>query len=142
MCTLKDFFDAADKINQTLPEVYNSGEYMFVSLDVISLFTNLLLKKTVDIILKRIYTSKEITTILTKRSLEKLILEPCQKTTLLINDKICERTDAACMTGYLGPALAKNIMAVCQKVIVNHLIENNIVKLYIRCVGATLQERP
>ena len=142
MYTLKDFFDAANKINQTLPDAYNSDEYVFVSIDVVSLFTNVLLKKTVDIILlKRIYTSKEITSTLMKRSLEKLILETCQKTALLINGKVYEQTDVVSMAGYLGPALANIIMAVCQKVIVNHHIENNIVKLYIGCVGATLQER-
>ena len=43
---------------------------MFVPLDVVSLFTNVPLKKTVDIILKRIYTDKEITVTFTKRSLK------------------------------------------------------------------------
>ena len=40
---------------------------MFVSLAAVSLFINVPLKKTVDI-----YTGKEITTTLTKRSLKKL----------------------------------------------------------------------
>ena len=70
-------FDAANKINPILPEFHNSDEYVFVSLDLVSLFTNVPLKKTVDIILKRIYTGKEITP--TKRSLKKLILDTCQK---------------------------------------------------------------
>ena len=39
---------------------------VFVSFDVVSLFTYVPLKKTVDIILKRTYTGKEITTTLTK----------------------------------------------------------------------------
>ena len=72
MYTVKDFFDAANKINQSLPDVHNSDEYMFVSLDVVSLFTYVTLKKTVDIILKHIYTGKEIATTLTKRSLKKI----------------------------------------------------------------------
>ena len=62
MYTAKDSFDAANKIRQILPDVHNSDEYVFVSLDVFSLFTNVSLKKTVDIILKRIYIGKEITT--------------------------------------------------------------------------------
>ena len=42
----------------------------------INLFTNVPLKKTVDIILK----SKLISTTLTKRTLKKLILDSCTKT--------------------------------------------------------------
>ena len=44
---------------------HNSDEYVFLSLDVVSVFTNVPLKKTVDIILKRIYTGREIRTTLT-----------------------------------------------------------------------------
>ena len=38
----------------------------------------------------------------------------------------------------LGPVLANIIMTECEKVIVNQLIENNIVKFYIRYVDDTL----
>ena len=40
MYTPKDSFGAANKIKQILPDVHNSDEYVFVSLDVVSLFTN------------------------------------------------------------------------------------------------------
>ena len=83
MYAVKNSFDAANKINQILPAVHNSDEYVFVSLDVVSFFANVPLTKTVDIILKRIYTGKEITTTLTKRSLKKLILDICQKNSFL-----------------------------------------------------------
>ena len=83
MYAVKNSFDAANKINQILPAVHNSDEYVFVSLDVVSFFANVPLTKTVDIILKRIYTGKEITTTLTKRSLKKLILDTCQKNSFL-----------------------------------------------------------
>ena len=102
MYTVKDLFDAANKINQILPDVHNSDKYVFVTLDV-SLFTNVPLKKTVDIILKRTYTGKEMTTTLTKRSLMKLILDTCQKTAFLFNGKIYEQTDGVSMGGSLGP---------------------------------------
>ena len=39
MYTPKDSFGAANKIKQILPDVHNSDEYVFVSLDVVSLFT-------------------------------------------------------------------------------------------------------
>ena len=45
-----------------------------------------------------------------------------------------EQTDGVSMGGSLGPVLANIIMKECGKVIVNQLIENNIVKVYIRYV--------
>ena len=111
---------------------------MFVSLDVASLFTNVPLKKTVDIILKRIYTGKEITATLTKRTLRKLILGTCQKTPFSFNGKMYEQTDFVSMGGSLGAVLDNIIMTECEKVIVNQLTENNIVKFYITYVDDTL----
>ena len=58
MSIVKDSFDAPNKVNQILPDVHKSDELVFVSLDVVSLFTNVPLKSTVDIVLKRIYTGK------------------------------------------------------------------------------------
>ena len=96
---------------------------------------NALLK---NIILKRIYTGKEITTTLTKRSLKKLILDTCQEMAFSFNGKMCEQIDGVRMGGSLGPVLANIIMTECEKFIVNQLIENNIVKFYIRYVDDTL----
>ena len=53
--SIKDLFDATNRINSILPEVENCNDLLFVSLDVVSLFTNFALKKTVNIILKRVY---------------------------------------------------------------------------------------
>ena len=111
---------------------------MFVSLDVASFFTNVPLKKTVGIILKRIYTGKEITATLTKRTLRKLILGTCQKTPFSFNGKMYEQTDFVSMGGSLGAVLDNIIMTECEKVIVNQLTENNIVKFYITYVDDTL----
>ena len=77
--SLKDSFYAATRINRILPQVCENDEYMFISLEVVSLFTNVLLKKTVNIILKRIYNEKQIPTSLSKRSLKKLIVDTCQE---------------------------------------------------------------
>ena len=42
------------------------------------------------------------------------------------------------MGGSLGPVLANIIMTECEKVIVNPLIENNIIKFYVRYVDDIL----
>ena len=75
--TFKDSFDAARKIDQIPKELFDIS-YMYVSFDVESLFTNVPLKKTINIILKRIFNDKLISTNLKKRSLKKLILDACQ----------------------------------------------------------------
>jgi hypothetical protein len=62
------------EINNVPPNLFNDG-YRFVSFDVKSLFTNIPLPKTVNIILKRIYDDKLISMKLTKRALKKLILD-------------------------------------------------------------------
>ena len=49
-----------------------------------------------------------------------------------------EQTDGVSMGGSLGPAIANTIMTECERVIVNRLIENKIVKFYIRYVDDTL----
>ena len=49
-----------------------------------------------------------------------------------------KQTDGVTMGGSPGPILANIIMTECEKAIVNQLIENNIVKFYIRYVDDTL----
>ena len=106
MYTAKDSFDPANKINQTLLDVDNSDEEVFVSLDVVSLFTNVKLKETVNIILKRIDTDKEITITLTKRSFKKIIYTLVKKTAFSFNGKMYYQVDGVSMGESLGPVLA------------------------------------
>ena len=49
--SLKDSFDAATRISRILPQVRENNDYMFISLDVASLFTNVPSKKTANMIL-------------------------------------------------------------------------------------------
>ena len=74
-----------------------------MSLDVVSLFTNVSLKKYVDIILKHINFNKEITTTLTTRTLKKLILGTCEKTAFSFSCKMYRQTDSVSMKGSLAP---------------------------------------
>ena len=87
---LKDSFEAARRIrNGVTEQMYEEG-YVFVSFDVKSLFTNVPLSKTLDVILDRVYNQRLITTKLKKRTLKKLILDTCTKTVFLANGKILE----------------------------------------------------
>ena len=62
--------------------------YQLVSFDVKSLFTNVPLQTTVNIIVDRIYNKKIITTTLKKQTLKKLILDNCSKTAFSCGDVI------------------------------------------------------
>ena len=136
--SLRDSFDAANRINHILPLVQENEEYMFVTLDVVSLFTNTPLCKTVNISLKRVYSEKLINTSLSKCSLKKLTLDTCQKMVLSFNNKLYEQVDGVSMGGSLGPVLANIIMTECEKVIVDKLMKEKVVMFYTRYVGDTL----
>ena len=136
--TLKDSFDAADRIKAIPPNIRNNNDYVFVSLDVVSLFTNVPLRKTVNIILKRIYQEELISTTLSKKSLKKLILDTCKKTAFSTNNKIFEQIDGVSMGGSLGPVLANIIMTEFEKVIIDKFIQNGTIQFYMRFVDDTL----
>ena len=59
--SLRDSFDAADAIKLISPELFSQG-YKFVSFDVESLFTNVPLRRTINVVLDRIYNKKLIET--------------------------------------------------------------------------------
>ena len=136
--SLKDTFDAAERIRNIPRELLNDNEYTLISLDVVSLFTNVPLKRTVNIILKRVYEEKLIDTSLKKSTLKKLILDTCQKTAFLYNGQIYEQRDGVSMGASLGPVLANIIMTECEKIVVQKLIAQNKIKFYVRYVDDTL----
>ena len=85
--SVKDSFDAANRINGK-PQHLFENDYQYISFDAESLFTNILIKGTVDLILKRIYKDKFVSTDLKKRTLKKLILDTCTKTVFSFNNKL------------------------------------------------------
>ena len=135
--TVKDSFDAANKIQQIPKELFDSG-YKFMSFDVISLFTNVPLAKTIDIILKRVYSEKLVTTNLTKRTMKKLLKDACAKIAFIFNDKIYKQIDCVSMESPLGPLLANVFMTELEKDIIQKLIDKNFIKFYIWYVDDTL----
>ena len=76
---LKYSFDAATQIKNIPQELFDQG-YRFVSFDVVSLFTNVPLQKTINIVLKKVYVEKVINTIIQKNTMRKLIKDTCEKT--------------------------------------------------------------
>ena len=134
---MKDSFQAAQEIGKIDFSLLKKG-YRLVSFDAVSLFTNVPLKRTINVILKRIYTEKLVNVKLRKPTMKKLIHDCCTKTTYSFNDQLYEQIDGVCMGSNLGPTIANIIMTELEKEILPKLIETGIIKSYIRYVDDTL----
>ena len=119
--SVKDSFEAVNKIQQTPPELFDQN-YRYFSFDVTSLFTNVPLNKTIKIILDRVYKDKIISTKLRKNTLKKLIKDCCTKTAFSFNDIIYKQKDGVSMGSSLGPVLANIIMTELEKIVLQPLI--------------------
>ena len=135
---LKDSFDAVERIQNIPRQFLNNDEYTFISLDVVSLFTNVPLDRTVNIILDRVYNKNLINTTLKKTTLKKLIKDTCQKTAFLYKNEVYEQRDGVSMGASLGPVLANIIMTECEQKVLPKLIKKGSIKFYARYVDDTL----
>ena len=135
--SLTNSFDAVTQINNIPKHLFREG-YQFVSFDVVSLFTNVPLSRTVQIILDRIYKEKLIDTKLQKRNLKKLILDCCTKTPFSFDGQIYVQKEGVCMGSSLAPVLANIILTEFERVIVSDLINDGVIKFYKRYVDDTL----
>ena len=135
--TLKDSFDAAERI-RNIPPADLENDFQFVSFDVVSLFTNVPLKRTLNLILDKVYKDKQIQTTMKKATLKKLLLDTCTKTAFSFNGQLYEQTDGVSMGGSLGPLLANIIMVELEAKVIRPLIEDGTIKFYMRFVDDTL----
>ena len=96
-----------------------------VSFDVKSLFTNVPLDRTIDIILKRIYNKHEITTNIGRKEMKNLITLCTKNVPFTFYNEIYQQRDGVAMGSALGPVLVEIIMAEPENSIVpklnNHL---------------------
>ncbi|XP_066910788.1 uncharacterized protein [Clytia hemisphaerica] len=135
--TLKDSFDTATKIRDIPKELFDEG-YVLVSFDVTSLFTNVPLQKTINVIIDRIYNKTQIETTLKKSTIKKLIKDTCTKTVFSCNDQLYEQIDGVSMGSSMGPLLANIIMTELEEIVVKPLIDNGTLRFYGRYVDDTL----
>ena len=84
--------------------------FQMVSFDVKSLFTNVPLETTIDIILRRIYTNHELTTSLTKKEMKELLLLCTKNVHFTFNGQIYIQVDGVAMGSPLAPLLADIFM--------------------------------
>ena len=133
--SVEDFFEVAKCVKVIPPELFNE-RYKFISFDVTLLFTNVPLKRTVNIILKRIEVDKVIPTTLRKRTMKTLILHACTKTVFSFNSKFYKNIDGVSMGSPLGSLLANIIVTELHSV--KEFADKSLVKLYMKYVNDTL----
>ena len=93
---MKRTFEAVNKIHSILPELFEQG-YPYYSLDVISLFNNVPLNRTIKIILKEYMRKNMLATKLRKSTLKKLIKDTYMKTAFSFNNEIRKQIDGVSM---------------------------------------------
>ena len=92
----KDSFDAGNPIKNIPKELFGEG-YRFVSFDVESLFINIPLHRSINVILTRIYHDKLIHTGIKKNTMHKLMKVNCKKTAFSFENIIDKQIDGVIM---------------------------------------------
>ena len=79
-----------------------------VSFDVASLFTNVPLEETIEIILKRIYVNKEITADIPKQEMKELLINCTKNVHFTFENKTYIQLDCVAMGSLLGAGASKH----------------------------------
>ena len=109
--------------------------YKMVSFEVASLFTNVPLEETIEIIFKRIYVNKDITTDIPKQEMKELLILCTKNVHFTFNNETYIQVDCVAMGSPLGPVLANIFMVELETSVIPNL--SNKVKLWKRFVDDT-----
>ena len=105
--------------------------FPMVSFDVKSLFTNVPLETTIDIILRRIYTNHELTTSLTKKEMKEILLLCTKNVHFTFNGQIYIKVDRVAMRCPLAPLLAHIFMIELERSLIPNLRKIKFWRCYV-----------
>ena len=94
-----------------------------------SLFTDVSLRQTVNIILKRVCQDNPIKTNLKKRSLKKLLIDARTKISFIFNNKIYEQKDGVSTGSPLASVLANIIRTLLEEKLIRKFADDGTIKL-------------
>ena len=106
-----------------------------ISFDVVSLFTNVPLDKTIDIIIKKVYKEKRIKTKIKAGKMRELLYLCTREGHFTFNDETYVQTDGVMMGSPLGSLIANIFMCELETSIIPKLTDS--VKLWTRYVDDT-----
>ena len=106
---------------EKIKNVKISDGHQLISFDVKSLFTNVPLQKTIDIILKRIYENKEINTSISKKDMKDMLILCTKSVHFSMNGDIYLQIDGVAMCSPLGPVFAGIFMVELERSLVPKL---------------------
>ena len=110
-------------INNIKSEKVPTG-HSFISFDVKSLFTNVPLDYTINIILRRIYDDNELCTNISKKEMEELLLLCTKNAHFTFNNEIYQQCDGVAMGSPLRPVKAGTFMVELEKSLIPNLMEH------------------
>ena len=110
--------------------------YQKVSFDVVSLFTNVPLEETINIIIKRIYDKNEINTNKPKQEMKELLYLCTKNAHFTLNSKTYVQIDGVAMGSPLGPVFTNIFMVELEQNIIPTLSKD--VSLWKRYVDDTI----
>ena len=118
-----------------IKDVVPPDGYQMISFDVVSLFTNVPLDKTIDIIIKKVYKEKRIKTKIKAGKLRELLYLCTKEGHFTFNDETYVQTDGVMMGSPLGSLIANIFMCELETSIIPKLTDS--VKLWTRYVDDT-----
>ena len=124
----KDFVDML--ANKTLPPGFS-----LVSFDVVSLFTKVPLDFTINLILKKIYDDRAISTKISRQQMKKLLLICTKEMHFSFNGRMYQQIDGVAMGSPLGPVIANIFMSELEQMLIPTLSQD--VSLWTRYVDDT-----
>ena len=98
--------------------------YHLIFFDVISLFTNVPLDATIDIVLKRIYNNSKINTAISKREMKELIKLCMKDVHFNFNETKYVQKNGVAMSSPLTPVLAGIFMVELERVVISKLSQH------------------
>ena len=110
--------------------------YQMMSFDIVSLFTNVSLEETINIIIKRIYDKNEINTNIPKQEMKELLYLCTKNAHFTLNSKTYVQVDGVAMGSPLGLVLANIFMVELEQNIIPTLSKD--ISLWKRYIDDTI----
>ncbi len=118
-----------------LKDITPPDGYEMISFDVVSLFTNVPLEKTIDIIINKVYKEKRIKTKIKANKLRALLYLCTKEGHFTFNDEIYVQIDGVMMGSPLGSLIANIFMCELETSIIPKMMDK--IKLWTRYVDDT-----